>query len=307
MKQINRRQFIATTIISALAVACTPSPQKSASFTNTPSRVVALEWVYVEDLLALGIQPVGVADIKGYQEFVNIEPKLAETVVDVGTRQEPSLEAIAKLEPDLILGVQLRHDYIYDTLSSIAPTLLFNPYPAADGLTQLEEMKQTFLTIADAIKRREQGEAVIQQIQETFKRAANQLQDSNLTKNKFILGQFTPSAPQLRLFTDNAMAVQLLTQIGLENAWNGDFDRFGFNTVWVEALPKVQQANFLYIGEHQNAYFQQLKNNPVWKNLAFVQENRLYPIGADTWVFGGPLSARVLVENVVAAFQETGD
>lgn len=30
-------------------------------------RVVAREWTYAEDLLALGVQPVGVADIAGYE------------------------------------------------------------------------------------------------------------------------------------------------------------------------------------------------------------------------------------------------
>ncbi len=32
---------------------------------GTPKRVVVLEWVYAEDLLALGVQPVGMADIEG--------------------------------------------------------------------------------------------------------------------------------------------------------------------------------------------------------------------------------------------------
>jgi iron complex transport system substrate-binding protein len=98
------------------------------------------------------------------------------------------------------------------------------------------------------------------------------------------------------------MAVQILTKIGLQNAWIGEFDRFGFNTVWVEAIPTVDKANFLYIAETKNTHFKQLQKNPVWQNLEFVQENRLYPIGEDTWVFGGPLSAQVMVENVVSAF-----
>lgn len=302
MTRINRRQFLVMAVLSALGVACTPSPQQSAPVTNTAIRVVALEWEYVEDLLALGVQPVGVADIPGYQQFVQIEPTLAETVVDVGTRQEPSLEAIAQLQPDLILGVELRHEPIYDTLSAIAPTLLFNPYPAAEESTQLERMQQTLLEIADAVNRRPQGEAVLNQMQETVNQAANQLQESNLATSRFILGQFVPGVPQLRLFTDNAMAVQILSQIGLKNAWIGEFDRFGFNTVWVEALPTVEEANFLYIAENKNTHFQKLQKNPVWQNLKFVQENRIYPIGADTWVFGGPLSAQVLVENVVSAF-----
>jgi iron complex transport system substrate-binding protein len=99
------------------------------------------------------------------------------------------------------------------------------------------------------------------------------------------------------------MAVQILNKIGLENAWKGTFDAFGFNTVWVEALPKVEDANFIYITADNNVYWQNLQNNPVWKGLKFVQQNRVYPIESDTWVFGGPLSAQLLVEKVVAALR----
>ncbi|MBD1833085.1 iron-siderophore ABC transporter substrate-binding protein [Cyanobacteria bacterium FACHB-472] len=305
MNSFSRRQFIATAIASALVVACTKNqtetegtsaaPQAQIPNLKSPAkRIVALEWVYVEDLLALGIQPVGVADISEYKKYVDIQPKLAENVVDVGTRQEPSLEAIAKLEPDLIIGIKLRHESIYNNLSSIAPTLLFNPYPAANELSQLEEMQQTFIKIAETVNRREAGVAVLQQMQETFKTAAEQLRLTGASSS-FILGQFLP---ELRLFTDNAMAVEILEKIGLQNAWKGKFDSFGFNTVGLEALPEVEQANFLYMAENNQIPWQ---NNPVWKGLNFVKENRVYPIGEDTWFFGGPLSAQVLVEKVVAA------
>lgn len=306
MYSFSRRRFVATAIISALVVACIGNqPGKrvenlSSPITKTPTRIVALEWVYIEDLLALGIQPVGVADIRGYKQFVNVQPKLADTVADVGTRQEPSLEAIAKLEPDLILGVELRHETIYDTLLSIAPTLLFNLYPPPNGPNQLDEMEQVFLAIADAVNRRDVGETVLQNMRETFKTAAEQLRLDGLTGSPFILAHFVPGTLQPRLFTDNSMAVQVLSQIGLENAWKGELDRFGFNTVGVEALPAVQQANFLYIAE-EDGQWQQFQNNPVWKGLEFVKESRVYSIGADTWVFGGPLSAQVLVNQVVAA------
>ncbi|WP_414620422.1 ABC transporter substrate-binding protein [Calothrix sp. CCY 0018] len=292
--------------MSALTIACENksniSPKTNQSNTSkTPTRIVALEWVYVENLLALGIQPVGVADIKGYNNFVNIKPQLSDKLVDVGTRNEPSLEAIAKLKPDLILGVELRHKETYNLLKSIAPTFLFNPSSSANSANQLEEMQQTFLKIANTVNRENTGKLVLQEMQQTFDKAQKQLSNLKKVQSKFILGQLSDSAPQLRLFTDNAMAVQILNKIGLENAFEGKFDAFGFNTVWVEALPKVEDANFIYISADNNIYWQNLQNNPVWKGLKFVQQKRVYPIEADTWVFGGPLSAQLLVEKVVAA------
>ena len=75
---------------------------------------------------------------------------------------------------------------IYDTLSSIAPTLLFNPYPPPNGPNQLDEMQQTFLAIADAVNRRDPGETVLQNMRKTFKTAEQQLRLNDLSDSSFI-------------------------------------------------------------------------------------------------------------------------
>ncbi|SUX75562.1 ferrichrome-binding periplasmic protein [Citrobacter freundii] len=50
-----------------------------------PQRIVALEWLPVELLLALGITPYGIADIPNYKLWVS-EPPLPDSVIDVGLR-----------------------------------------------------------------------------------------------------------------------------------------------------------------------------------------------------------------------------
>lgn len=270
---------------------------------ETPTRIVVLEWTYAEDLLALGIQPAGVADVDGYRKWLNVEPELAADVTDVGTRQEPSLETIVALEPDLIIGVQFRHEPIYDDLSDIAPTLIFNPYPGEDGPNQYEEMRETFLAIAKAVGREQQGQEVLTELDTTLAAAQEELAGAGYAGREFVLAQAFTSQdqPQIRVFTDNAMAVQILEGIGLENAWNVEFEQYGFSTVGVEALANVQDANFFYVvQEDDNVFENQLSDNPVWRNLAFVREARAYPLGGDTWLFGGPLSAELLVEKVVS-------
>src|SRR3954449_11994959 len=92
-----------------------------------PTRVIALGWSDAETALALGVQPVGASDWLG----VGGDDGLGDWVTDsydeapemIGT-MEPSYEAIAALEPDLILdtrsdGTQER----YDLLDAIAPTI----------------------------------------------------------------------------------------------------------------------------------------------------------------------------------------
>lgn len=266
--------------------------------------VVALEWTYAEDLLAVGLEPVGVADVAGYRDWVDVEPALGESVTDVGTRQEPSLESIAALEPDLIIGVQFRHEAILDQLADIAPTVLFNPYPTTEeGLTQFEEMTQTFTTIAEAVGEADQAQSVLDRMQATFDEVGSELSATNLDTDRFALAQgFTAEdAPTIRMFTSNAMAVEILEELGLENAWPGELETYGFNTVDVEPLTRIGDANFLYVAqEEDNIFTGALADNPVWQDLEFVQADHVYPLGGDTWLFGGPLSAEVLARDVAS-------
>lgn len=265
-------------------------------------RVVALEWTYAEDLVAVGVQPVGVADVEGYSQWVDAE--LDPSVTDVGTRQEPSLEAIAALDPDLIIGVQFRHEPILDQLEAIAPTVMFNPYPAVgDGPNQLEEMVTTFREVGEAVGRSEEAEQTLDEMQSTFDEVAAELAAADLGTTEFALAQgFTSEeVPTIRMFTDNAMAVGILEELGLQNAWPGEPEAYGFNTVDIEALTQVGDAHFLYVAQDEdNIFTGALADNPLWQDLAFVQADRVHPLGGDVWLFGGPLSAQLLAEDTAS-------
>ncbi|PWW22353.1 iron complex transport system substrate-binding protein [Geodermatophilus normandii] len=91
-----------------------------------PQRVVALGWSDAETALALGVQPVGASDWLAFggegvgpwaEGLYDEAPEVVETL-------EPSLEAIAALEPDLILDTRSpATQERYDSLSAIAPTI----------------------------------------------------------------------------------------------------------------------------------------------------------------------------------------
>jgi len=307
MVRLNRRQLLLAAAAFGGATACeaarSPQSQTERAPSGVPQRIVVLEWLLVENLLALGIQPVGVADREQYRQFVNIEATLSEEAAGVGTRQEPSLEAIAQLEPDLILGVGYRHAGIRQSLAAIAPVRLFEPYPPPEKADQLTRRRAILQAMADLTQRQERGQAVLARMQATFAQAARQLAEANLSTQAFVLAQLQPGAPQMRLFTDNALAVQVLSELGLTNAWPGSPKRFGFNTGWLDALPPVEAANFLYVAQTDNPHLSELQQNPVWQDLQFVREGHTYLLGADTWLFGGPLSAEVLARQAVKALK----
>lgn len=265
-------------------------------------KVVVLEWTYAEDLLAVGVQPAGMADIEAYGDYVNIEPQLDETVVDVGGRQEPNLEAIAALEPDLIIGVSFRHDAMIEQLETIAPTVIFNPYPEDESIDLYQEMETTFLEITKAVGKTSEGEKVLADLETQYEEKAAEIEAADLKTKDVILtlAYSGEQAPEIRVFTPNSMASIILERIGLNNVHQPDqFEIFGSSTFNVEGLVKYEDANYLYtVPDEDNIYENQLNGNPVWENLAFVKEGRTYDLGADTWLYGGPLSAETLMNQI---------
>lgn len=265
-------------------------------------KVVVLEWTYAEDLLAVGIQPAGMADIESYGDYVNIEPQLDETVIDVGGRQEPNLEAIAEIDPDLIIGVDFRHTAMLEELERIAPTVIFNPYPEDESIDLYQEMETTFLEIAKAVDKTEEADQVLADLEEKYEESAAEIEAANLETNDVILtlAYSGPQAPEIRVFTPNSMASIILDRIGLNNVHEPDqFEVFGSSTFNVEGLVQYEDANYLYtVPDEDNIYENQLAGNAVWENLNFVEEDRTYDLGADTWLYGGPLSAETLMNQI---------
>jgi iron complex transport system substrate-binding protein len=293
-------------LLGALAQTCPGQTVKHAlgetCVVGTPKRVVTLEWTYTEFVLALGMQPVGVADIKNYNEWVHIPPKLAAGVVDVGTRQQPTLEIISQLKPDLIIAPSFRSAQIYQRLSSIAPTIALNPYPT-DGSSHLEEMRNSFTLVGQLLGRSREATRVLQQMDTAFARAKLQLEQTRRRGETFILAQaFTSNnVGTVRLFTRNSQAGEIFERIGLRNAWPAGSQQFGFSTVSLEGLVALSTTNFFYVVQPDDVVFSAPSVAPLWNNLSFVKAGRAYPLGARTWLFGGPLSAQTLVEAILKA------
>ena len=89
-----------------------------------PERVVVLDTGELDTVAALGIKPVGMVRADVNTEVVGYLKDAVAGAEIVGTIQDPNLEKIASLKPDLILGSKLRVADKYDQLNAIAPTVL---------------------------------------------------------------------------------------------------------------------------------------------------------------------------------------
>ncbi|MFI1929934.1 ABC transporter substrate-binding protein [Streptomyces sp. NPDC020330] len=93
-----------------------------------PKRIVALDMTFVDASLALESEVVGFTSLAGGDDqlpayFGADSKKFAPKATPVGTLEEPSLEKIIALKPDLILSAKVRHEKLYKQLSGIAPTV----------------------------------------------------------------------------------------------------------------------------------------------------------------------------------------
>jgi iron complex transport system substrate-binding protein len=105
-----------------------PHAMGKAELKERPRRVVALDMTFVDATLALGGEVVGFTTLAGGGDklpayFGADVQKFAPAAAPVGTLDEPSLEKIVALEPDLILSAKVRHEKLYKQLSAIAPTV----------------------------------------------------------------------------------------------------------------------------------------------------------------------------------------
>lgn len=89
---------------------------RAVTLDSAPQRVVGMSASITEVLYAIGITPVGATEGIDY-------PEAAASLPTFGTGYTPDLEAIAALEPDLIVASAELNAQIMDQLEAIAPTV----------------------------------------------------------------------------------------------------------------------------------------------------------------------------------------
>ena len=276
-----------------------------------PQRIVALEWHLVEDLLVMGIQPVAIADVEGFETWVTIDVALADDVQDVGTRQEPSLEALAAAEPDLILGLDYRDAALYEQLSDIAPTILMTAYPQEEGVTPLEDLRDRLRFEGWFLDHAEAAEAAIDSMNTTIDTMAAVIDEAELTGAPFVVTQaFTAeNQPTFRIFSNQSLVADAISATGLENVWTADGGEWGFTTNTIETFIELpEDVNVFYIiNDTDDIRETFLNDDPIWQSLPFVQEGRFYPLGGDTWTFGSTQSVERIVTRSTAQITGTAE
>ncbi len=138
-----------------------------------PERVVTVGFNDEDFVLALGVTPVGVRELLGDYDAPSrpwAQEQLDGAELPTVGGEEIDVEAVAALDPDLIIGVYSFMDQaVYDQLSGIAPTLAQTD-EYADGATPWQE--QTLLT-GQALGRDDEAQQLVDDVEGRFVEATS--------------------------------------------------------------------------------------------------------------------------------------
>ncbi|MFD9822715.1 ABC transporter substrate-binding protein [Streptomyces violascens] len=241
---------------------------------DRPQRVVVLDVGEFDNVVSLGIQPVGYAPTEGDEGIPSYLKKGAGEPKNVGTINSLNLEAIAALKPDLILGSQLRAADKYKELSRIAPTV-FSIRPGFPW-------KQNYLLNAAALDKSAEAKAKLA----AYETKARQL-GTDLGANKPTVTMLRYMPGKVRLYAKasfigtilddagiprpkNQQAVDLATEVGPETIDQADAD-------WI--------FTGVY-GDPKKSKRDSAESNPLWKNLKAVKAGQAKDVKDETWYLG---------------------
>ncbi|CAM5484307.1 Iron complex transport system substrate-binding protein OS=Streptomyces griseomycini OX=66895 GN=FHS37_005363 PE=3 SV=1 [Streptomyces griseomycini] len=267
-------------------------------------KVVGTEWNVVEHLISLGVDPVGVANIKGYKTWDTAVP-LKNEPKDIGTRGEPSMDTIASLKPDLIVATTDLQPSAVKQLREVAPVL---EVKSADASEPIGQMLENLDLIAEATGTTERAATLRKDFEAKLAEGQKTLADAGLdgAEIAFADGYVTSNQVSVRPYTAGSLIGAVNERLGLKNAWKmkGD-EAYGLAATDVEGLTDLGKVHFAYIGNDKDPssdpFGKELAENSVWKSLPFVKSGDVHRLPDGVWMFGGTGSMEAYAGSVVEA------
>lgn len=259
---------------------------------ESPKRIVTLELSFVDALNGLGMEPVGIADDKKEDMIKNLVGKKID-YTSVGTRQQPNLEVISSLQPDLIIADVQRHKGIYEDLKKIAPTIELKSRES-----DYEENLDAFQTIAKAVGKEKQSEERLSEHKETLAKLQDELKEE---KGKTIMPAVVRDT-SFQAHTSASYDGQFLEKLGFKNAIQDDEAYAEMN---LEQLSDVDPDVLILANNEGKLLTDEWKDNPLWRNLKAVKNDQVYVVDRDLWTrFRGVVSAEAIGKDTVRLLNE---
>jgi iron complex transport system substrate-binding protein len=262
-----------------------------------PKRIVVLTNEGVEALLAMDITPVGAVEaFTGDTWYEHTADQLKETK-SVGTESEPSLEAIAALKPDLIIGNKMRQEKVYDQLSKIAPTIFAE--------TLRGDWQENFKLYSKAVNKEEVGQEKLDAYNQRIEDLKAELGDK--TKQEVSMVRFM--AGDVRIYHKDSFSGVILEQLGFARPAEQDVADFAEKGVTKERIPAMD-GDILFYFTYETGDKEATKleeewiNDPLFQNLEVAKAKKVFKVNDTIWnTAGGYLAAQLMLDDLETYFE----
>jgi len=248
-------------------------------------RIVAANYFSYEILRFLGVEPIAVTGIGDLPEYLG-----GGTVdlPDIGTFQEPNLEAIASLEPDLIFGNPGLETT--DELAGIAPFVAIN--------TQVPVSWQEAVTRhAEALGMEDAAATAIEEYDTRVAALSEAIGDPAATEVSLVS---ILAGDGVGIIGDKRTAGALLLDVGFSRpeAQQG-IENFEFPSPEQFAIldGDLMLVNAFGDEEEVERLRGELESSALYPTLAVVQAGNVKDVGVH-WFFHGPLAAELMLSDL---------
>jgi len=239
-----------------------------------PERIVALDNSLVEAVVLLERPLVG--GISSYRDQTEFPPYLGEAVADtedVGPLDAPDLEAIAALEPDVIVSATVRHEALYDELSKIAPTVFVK--------TTGPQWRENVTFLGEVLGAEDTAEQELAEYRTRAKAVGDAINakagNPTISIVRFLDGP-------TRLMQKQSFIGHILSDAGLARPTSQDVDDFALE-VGEEGIRQADGDHvFVTSFSGGEASKERFQRNPLWKELTAVKAGAVTDVPDEIWM-----------------------
>jgi len=255
-----------------------------------PQRIAVLhDTIILDPIIALGVKQIAATTYAAAAgiKFRGLTDEQSEGIEILGGMEQPNLEKIAALHPDLIFATHHLHRQIYSQLSSIAPTVVVDH-------NQFDSFKDRFRYIAEILGESEQASQVLNQYQTRVKQLRQAMGDQ---LNKIQVSVIHVYGETLSTPAATHHISEIFSDIGLQRppSQEGLLQETNFS---LEVLPE-HDADILFIVKYPSSEVEAILKSPIWQQLNTVQADQVYEVSPERWGgAGGPIIANLILDDL---------
>lgn len=265
---------------------------QSQAVPDAPKRIVVLSELDLDSALTLGVQPVGTVNGRGQATLPRyLLDKAGKEIAVVGDLDNPNLEKLIDLEPDLILTGQTKPELLA-LLKEIAPTVVTGNWG--------EPWKVVFQRSALVMNKEAEGKAFLAQYDARLQEARTRL--AKHQGEQISIVRWNPKGPSY--MHGGTFASSVVQEMGLARPAHQIGDKSPHSPALSLESLNLLDGDWLVIGTLSTSgdavdAMKQAEQTPAFQQLSAIKGKRFGAVDGSLWTStGGPQAALRVIDDV---------